>query len=77
MATVLVLIFSTVATTEENYKVTSASLALLVDGVTTERPWLLFFGWGEGSKVALVTGSVVRTCRCLHHLHRQDTVGGE
>lgn len=30
MATILVLIFSTMATTEENYKVTPTSLALLV-----------------------------------------------
>lgn len=60
MATILVLIFSMMATTEEKYKVTSTSLALLVRSCDHR----------EGSKRTLVTGNVVRTYRCLHQIHR-------
>lgn len=68
--TILVQLFSTMARAEENYKVTSTSLALLMRQCDHKETMASLFWLGDDSKTALVTGSLLRKCKHLHQIHR-------
>lgn len=76
MATILVLIFSTMATTEENYKVTPTSLALLVRRCDHSETVASLFWLGGGQQESTTNRKRGENIQ-MPTSNPQDTVRGE